>query len=463
MPGPKFTKAVCFVCNKNKWFVDFPEESTDLISTVSKCLFCIYKEKQDNDRDHFNKLILGLSRRMTALERENKDLKEQIVNIAHNSITPGDIVNTDHVNIVNTIDANVDNVNTNDQLAKANSKIFFDGMRDRFEEVVSKIDCMDEQCSNFEQSLVHLEGRVNKLENPWQKVNSKSHKLHALPLKTSTPPPLTLRNKFDVLADEFNVETKQILIGDSIVRGQGAFFCSKKNKKRLVISHSGAKIDKIRAEINTLDISSRQVPIIAHVGSNDVYSKDKRVRSETIMHDYNNLIETIKTKTNKSVMVGILPRIKSTNFENSRAISINSRLEEVCKRNGIHFINMWHDFDQMHFYPDGIHLNFKGKLQYGDILDKAINNYLSVPTIIPNLPSPIPNTSSPIPNIPSPIPNTPSRTPNLPSPIPNMPSHITNIPSPIPNIPSPSTSSPSSSSSPQGSKNVQSVILKNKT
>ena len=79
---------------------------------------------------------------------------------------------------------------------------------------------------------------------------------------------------------------------------------------------------------------------IIHAGMNDVSSS----RPEELLEKYRKMICYFRTKTNKNVISGILPRMGADRSFYSKACTINNRLDSLCSQVGVDFVNLWDDF-----------------------------------------------------------------------------------------------------------------------
>ena len=84
------------------------------------------------------------------------------------------------------------------------------------------------------------------------------------------------------------------------------------------------------------------------------------------------LADCLSEKTERGIMIGLLPRIYSSHLEMSKAIGVNERMKKYCQQKGVDFIDLWNIFvGKKHFFKnDGIHLSTLGNMKLGEILSK---------------------------------------------------------------------------------------------
>ena len=153
-----------------------------------------------------------------------------------------------------------------------------------------------------------------------------------------------------------------------------------KNKNcRAVKSFSGCKTRRIVEEVKKLELPKRESCVIAHVGGNDLFLKGNKIgNSEPLVKELERLVDTVKDKTDRAMIVGILPRINVSFHAQSKAIGINDRIKDYCIRKNVKFLDPWFDFvgRKGYFGKDGIHLNVAGSRRLGDLLSSGSEELL---------------------------------------------------------------------------------------
>ena len=170
-------------------------------------------------------------------------------------------------------------------------------------------------------------------------------------------------------------EKNTIVVGDSIIRGQGAAFASNsKAKKRTVKVVPGSKIDFIKKDIEKTQVN-KDTCLVVNVGTNDVHDGGI-VSSTEIMQKYSSLIKTMKEKSDKCVINGILPRLRANPYSRNRVREINKSLNEVCNKEGVYFNDTWDKFacNKDFFKKDGVHLSRIGVDQMSKSINMAVYN-----------------------------------------------------------------------------------------
>lgn len=187
---------------------------------------------------------------------------------------------------------------------------------------------------------------------------------------------LTTFSSFQILGEKTDEPFETRLIGDSIVRGQLTEFAGRVPQRRKRVCVPGAHLDDITALCDDLtrDADSNTLYII-HAGTNDVESSG----SEELMAKYERMIRRYKSKTNRLIVSGILPRIGAPYSFYDKAYSTNNRLKSLCSQEKIDFVDLWDNFydDSSLFQDDGLHLDPVGDARLGRLFSDQVSLYRS--------------------------------------------------------------------------------------
>ena len=102
-----------------------------------------------------------------------------------------------------------------------------------------------------------------------------------------------------------------------------------------------------------------------------MYLKGNKVgNTEPIVKDLKNVVDSVADKTNRGILMGIMPRTYASYHAMSKAIGINERVSKYCGQKEVQFIDIWKIFvgKWQYFSQGGIHLNEAGNRKLGDIL-----------------------------------------------------------------------------------------------
>ncbi len=191
--------------------------------------------------------------------------------------------------------------------------------------------------------------------------------------KPVQPVPIPTSNRYNLLCSE---EGEAILVGDSQVRDQERHFGSTGGTKRKVRCLSGRKTKDIRKEVEKIKTRDRSTAIVAQVSGNDLFLKNGNTgNTEEIIIQAMSMVDDLKLKTDRALVIGILPRLKASNHALSKAIGINERLVDLCKSDGgVWFMDPYNLFYGRNdlYLADGVHLNGKGKAVLGDMVNQVL-------------------------------------------------------------------------------------------
>jgi DNA repair exonuclease SbcCD ATPase subunit len=163
-----------------------------------------------------------------------------------------------------------------------------------------------------------------------------------------------------------------IVVGDSMARGVG---------KKLKFQHGGevyaqggARIEEVGSQIENMKLSGDENLVVMAGGNNiEVHG------TEEIMKKYRAVMDLIKEKRMKKVtVVGLFARRYFGGYLNSKVLSLNERLKNLCKERGLTYLevdvhrNGWWLIGQ-----DGVHFSREGEDEVAARIYKHIGTYLN--------------------------------------------------------------------------------------
>ena len=109
-----------------------------------------------------------------------------------------------------------------------------------------------------------------------------------------------------------------------------------------------AKLDHITESYeNATAYTTEHTLFIIHAGTNDI----KQTKSEALLAKYREMIRKYKVKSSNIIIYGILPRINAESNFHDEASSINWRLINLCREEGVDFINLLDQFYTVNHLP----------------------------------------------------------------------------------------------------------------
>ena len=165
--------------------------------------------------------------------------------------------------------------------------------------------------------------------------------------------------------------------GDSITRHQGLNMKNRLGRTDIrSVCIPGGKIENIG---NAVADTGNFRNIVISVGTNEI----GKTGYANIVDKYLNLIEKLRAKNSKVIIVGILPRLRESGTWLSKAIAVNNWLQQQCVLNDFTYVDMWDVMYENRYYynRDGIHLNFQGRAFFSDFIVGKIRNFLGHPQV----------------------------------------------------------------------------------
>ena len=363
---PDRLKSICFRCRVNKWIVDYKGGCAANVSSISICLSCEQSEKIDK----LERYVRERDSKIKALEDLVSKLGKKVDNLGETKADDNCESRCSRRAVNDILAVKESNFKNNTQYCMQAREI--EAKVDELREVVI------ENRDNIVESgrdIVEIRQEIVSLKrgNDFQAVKGKKS-AKACTVKSDKGIPLT--NRFAVLSEE-----ETYLIGDSLIREQTEHFGNKNKRRRTVKSFPGCKIRKVTEEVGKLHPQSGNSCIIAHAGSNDLFSRGtKEGNSEAIVKDFEVMVDKVAEKTSKGLVVGILPRRYANYCTLSKAIGINNRTKKYCDARRVGFLDLWDNFmGKWHYFKkDGIHLNEVGHRKLGEILNQECERLIKL-------------------------------------------------------------------------------------
>ena len=190
------------------------------------------------------------------------------------------------------------------------------------------------------------------------------------PRKAPESASVTLQNRFAVLEEEAEPEPDVMLVGDSLVRGQGDEFCRMKRSRKFRC-YPGQKIEDITERVDYLvENSTEDSMFVTVVGTNNLRCD----RETDIVDKYRIMIREFASRRRKVAVCGIIPRYDVGPAMFRKMSVVNREVAELCKQKNMHFFDLWHHFcrDRTLYARDGIHLNCVGKARLGRVIGECL-------------------------------------------------------------------------------------------
>ena len=166
----------------------------------------------------------------------------------------------------------------------------------------------------------------------------------------------------------------RIFVGDSIIRKTDSRLSKVED---IVVCLPGARIEHVAERVEQVMGTGKGGSIIVHVGTNNA----DREGTTAIVKNYRDLLKRTKqARVGQIILSGILPVIGGRNqgYRNSRRMSINRLVQQLCKEEDVGFVDLWSSFvakEEM-YMRDGLHLSGKGAGVFADGLKQAVDSGL---------------------------------------------------------------------------------------
>ena len=315
-------KHVCPECNINKWIVDYKEGCSADLTRHSICLSC------------------QQGKEIEKLKKENLELKNRMQEI----------------------------YSLLEEVRKAN--------RELNDEVVDNGKDIHEIRNQMADRAVDTNRIANKGKNEEQFMKATGRRVTTKKPKQQPKIETVTKNRFSLLSEK---EEETVLVGDSMVKDQGEHFGLKNKKKRKVISYPGAIAKKLEEEVGKMKIENKRTTIIVQASGNDLFMRNGNAgQTEPLVKQLEKTVETMRKKSTSAIVIGILPRLNVSHYALSKAIGINDRLETICRRKSVKFINLWEKFygNRKLFRRDGIHFSEEGRKLFGNMINHNLYDHL---------------------------------------------------------------------------------------
>jgi hypothetical protein len=171
------------------------------------------------------------------------------------------------------------------------------------------------------------------------------------------------------------------LIGDSMVRKVGPYFTASNPANRVVGCLPGAGMERLTKAISNLRLEQGN-SLTVMAGGNDLFLRKGRTgNTEPVMSMFVDMVGKVKEKTNKAIIVGLIPRMHLGGEAHSKAVWLNKRLARLCLSENLRFLDPWEAFkgQKALFNADGIHFNDAGARKFSRLIDNMLFKSLGHP------------------------------------------------------------------------------------
>ena len=210
------------------------------------------------------------------------------------------------------------------------------------------------------------------------------------PQATGPQLPLSTRNRYEAFGESStqnnNLQSNQYeltnnLVGDLFVQGLGTHYTKLNPLNRITKSIPDAGLSTIRRTVSSMILDKRSSLIVC-AGGNDLFLRKGRTGpTELFIANSAALIDTVKEKSHRGIIVGLVPRLNITSEAHSKATALNRRVEALCNAVDVRFVNPWDYFVNKRelFKRDGVHLNEIGSQKLADLINSRLYKNLEQP------------------------------------------------------------------------------------
>ena len=165
-----------------------------------------------------------------------------------------------------------------------------------------------------------------------------------------------------------NIRKKVVaVIGDSMIKHIKGHKLSNKNKKVVVKTFPGAKVDCMKHYVIPT-LQQKPEMVIIHCGTNDLKTKEPNEVSESIVD-----LAKMVSQSNENTAVVISGIVRRGDALNEKAMKVNEILEELCNKCNIGFIDNGNIDPETHLNKSKLHLNVNGTNELENNLRNIIN------------------------------------------------------------------------------------------
>ena len=388
--GPRSTKHTCFSCKQLKWVSEFKEGKIADLTRVSTCLFCVLAAENSYLKAQVRELEKSLTHELNAIKskyeqhfamlRDNLDKVEsrekqyvEKLNALQDGAERGTALaapfnpiptvstslGTELKSQKSTIEdivvrlAELEKVPPKRQGVKTSVPLEVPGRRTYASVVLSETS----RDANNNDVPTHTRSQARgKMSQP------RSKPLVDLTKSFFSTVKKTAAGKPKPSTPAAPAKVQNLLIGDSLVgRHAGRRFKQLRPENR-VLSLPGAKIGRVMTMVEGLTMN-RNSTLIVSVGGNDLYIGRRKSGSvANIVDDFTGLLKAVKSKVNRGIIVGLLPRKYANRDHYSKALDINRQLKSLCAAHSLRYLDLWPRFfgkDAL-YWRDGIHFSSEG-------------------------------------------------------------------------------------------------------